>query len=125
MQRRKPDMTVFDRIKNLADKQGKSINDVELDLGYSKNTLYRLKKNMPGSEKLQEIADYFHVSTDYLLGRTDDPNLGIPLEKRKFTVKEALDSVMSSNGEPLTDNDKEILSGIIEAYLETSKNVGK
>lgn len=64
-------MTLFERIKLLADKQGKSINDVESDLTYSRNTLYRLKKTNPSAEKLREIADYFHVSTDYLLGRTD------------------------------------------------------
>lgn len=64
-------MTLFERIKFLADKQGKSINDVESDLTYSRNTLYRLKKTNPSAEKLREIADYFHVSTDYLLGRTD------------------------------------------------------
>lgn len=44
-------------------------------MGYSRNTIYALKRNKPGSEKLQEIADYFNVSTDYLLGRTDNPNI--------------------------------------------------
>lgn len=62
-------MALFDRIKFLANKQGKSVNDVELELGYSKNTLYRLKKTNPSAKKLEEIADYFDVSTDYLLGR--------------------------------------------------------
>lgn len=36
--------TVFDRIKNLADSRGKSIVDVEADLGLSKNYLYKWKK---------------------------------------------------------------------------------
>lgn len=62
-------MALFDRIKFLANKQGKSVNDVESELGYSKNTLYRLKKTNPSAKKLEEIADYFDVSTDYLLGR--------------------------------------------------------
>lgn len=119
------DMTTFDKIKELSKKRGKTPKQVALELGLGENLFYKWKNSSPTADKLQLVADYFHVSTDYLLGRTDDPNLGIPLEKRKFTVKEALDSVMSSNGEPLTDNDKEILSGIIEAYLETSKNVNK
>jgi len=62
-------MALFERIKFLAKKQGKSINDVESELGYSKNTLYRLKKTNPSAKKLEEIADYFQVSTDYLLDR--------------------------------------------------------
>lgn len=30
-------------------------------------------ENIPSVEKLASIADYFGVSTDYLLGRADDP----------------------------------------------------
>lgn len=65
----------FERIKELAKKRGLSINSLEEKMGYSRNTIYALKRNKPGSEKLQEIADYFNVSTDYLLGRTDNPNI--------------------------------------------------
>lgn len=64
--------TVFDRIKNLADSRGKSIVDVEADLGLSKNYLYKWKKSAPNSTKLIEVADYFNVSTDYLLGRKEN-----------------------------------------------------
>lgn len=111
-------MTLFDRIKYLAKKQGKSINDIEREMGYSQNTLYRLKTTNPSSKKLQEIADHFQVSTDYLLGRTDNPNIGVAPEERKLTVEEALASVMSSDGKPLTDNDRRILTELIEAYIE-------
>ncbi|HEM8331457.1 TPA: helix-turn-helix transcriptional regulator [Enterococcus faecium] len=61
-------MITFERIKELAKKQGKSLNKVEEDLGYGKNVLYRLKNSNPSTERLQEIADYFDVSVDYLLG---------------------------------------------------------
>ena len=53
---------MFDIIKSLCDKRGISINDLEEALGYSKNTLYRLKKQNPGADKLKAIADYFDVS---------------------------------------------------------------
>ena len=69
------DMTLFERLKLLAKKQGQSINDVEENMGYSKNTLYRLRTTNPSAKKLQELADYFGVSTDYLLGRTDNPSI--------------------------------------------------
>jgi transcriptional regulator with XRE-family HTH domain len=65
------DMPIFERLKKLCDDRKISINDLEKALGYSKNTLYRLKTQTPGADKLQKIADYFNVSTDYLLGRTD------------------------------------------------------
>lgn len=69
------DMTVFERIKFLARKQGKSLNQVEDELGLSKNVLYRMKNSdNPTKERLLVLADYFDVSVDYLLGRTDDPH---------------------------------------------------
>ncbi|MBX4207468.1 helix-turn-helix domain-containing protein [Enterococcus lactis] len=64
-------MITFERIKELAKKQGKSLNKVEEDLGYGKNVLYRLKNSNPSIERLQEIADYFDVSVDFLLGREE------------------------------------------------------
>ena len=64
-------MITFEIIKELAKKQGKSLNKVEEDLGYGKNVLYRLKNSNPSTERLQEIADYFDVSVDYLLGREE------------------------------------------------------
>lgn len=65
-------MTVFERIKFLASKQGKSLNQVEEDLGLSKNVLYRMKESdNPTKERLETLADYFDVTVDYLLGRTD------------------------------------------------------
>lgn len=66
-------MTTFERIKKLANNQGKSLNQVEIDLGYGKNVLYRLKSSSPSAERLQELANYFDVSVDYLLGRNETP----------------------------------------------------
>lgn len=69
------DMTTFERIKLLAKKQGKSLNKVEEELGLSKNVLYRMKdSDNPTKERLETLADYFNVSVDYLLGRTEEPN---------------------------------------------------
>lgn len=68
------DMTVFDRIKELADKQGISVSKVAIDLGFSENLFYQWKKASPKSDRLEKVADYFDVSVDYLLGRTDDPH---------------------------------------------------
>lgn len=111
-------MTTFERVKMLADKRKISIVELEEKLNFSKNSLYAWKKSKPSVDKLNAVADYFNVSTDYLLGRTDDPNAGVTPENRTLTVEEALASVMSSDGKQLTDNDREILTEIIEAYIE-------
>lgn len=66
-------MTTFERIKLLADKQGKSLQKVSEDLGLSQNYVYNMRNaKTSNADKLALIADYFHVSVDYLLGREDN-----------------------------------------------------
>lgn len=112
----------FEKVRELAKKQGLSLNQVEEKLGYSKNTLYSLKRQKVSSERLQEIADYFNVSTDYLLGRTDNPNIANPKEQfffegKEVNVEELASTAMRFNGKPLSDEDKKAIQNIIEIYL--------
>ena len=111
--------TVFDRIKNLADSRGKSIVDVEADLGLSKNYLYKWKKSAPNSTKLIEVADYFNVSTDYLLGRKEKNNDGDDIDYT--ALEKALDNAKSFDGKPMSDNDREVVRGILKGYSTTKK----
>ena len=118
--------TAFDRIKDLATNQGISLNQLEEKLGYSTNTLYGIKKANPKSDRLQEIADYFNVSTDYLLGRTNNPNIANDKEKFYFEgqevdVEELAATAMRFNGKPLTDKDKKSIQSIIEAFLRSQE----
>lgn len=123
---RKVDKTMFlafDRIKELADKQKISLNILEEKLGCSTNYLYSLKKGNPKSDRLQEIADYFGVSTDYLLGRTENPNLADDTKEyiwqgKVLNVEEMASNVMMFGGRELTDEKKKIIQSIIEGYLK-------
>ncbi|WP_449451673.1 helix-turn-helix domain-containing protein [Streptococcus suis] len=111
----------FDKIKELADKQGISINILEEKLGYGTNTLYRLKRSNPSSKVLKEIADFFGVSADYLLGRTDNPRIAddqkFYFEGQEVDVEELAGTAMRFNGKPLTDKDKRAIQRIIEGFL--------
>lgn len=44
---------------------------------------YELGERKPRSDALEAIADYFEVSTDYLLGRTDYPCVVKPLSSHR------------------------------------------
>lgn len=66
-------MNLFDRVKQLAESHGLSIAELERNLGLSTNVLYKLKNQKTSTERVEAIADYFNVSVDYLLGRTDSP----------------------------------------------------
>lgn len=60
-------MTLKDRIKELCNKKGVSMNKVEIDLGFGTGYISKLKESNSNSGKLQKIADYFGVSVDYLM----------------------------------------------------------
>ncbi len=105
----KLDMTVFDRVKKLADSQKISIVELEEKLNFSRNSLYAWKKSKPSIDKLEAVANYFEVSTDYLLGREVSNK-----SKQSDDLDDVLDNVMSFDGEPLDDHDREV----IRAYLK-------
>ncbi|MFD2628755.1 helix-turn-helix domain-containing protein [Oceanobacillus kapialis] len=68
-------MTTFERVKKLCKKHGITIVQLEDKVGFGRNSMYSWKRNRPSSEKLEKVADYFNVSIDYLLGRTENPHL--------------------------------------------------
>ena len=60
----------YEILKSLAAERSKSLNQIERELGYPRNALNDYKKgNIPSAKRTAEIAEYFGVSTDYLLGR--------------------------------------------------------
>ena len=121
---RKVDMTMFstyEKIKELAEKQGISLNKLEEKLGYSRNTIYNMRRSTPNSERISEIADYFHVSTDYLLGRTDNPRIADEESIVPDDIDKIIDNAMMFDGKPLTDDDRKAIRGIISGYMDSKE----
>ncbi|PFZ03795.1 transcriptional regulator [Bacillus pseudomycoides] len=59
------------RKKNITQEQlGNAIGVSKMAISY-----FEKGKKAPGRETLEKIADYFNITTDYLLGRSDDPEL--------------------------------------------------
>ena len=110
----------FEKIKELADKQGISLNKLEEKLGFSRNTIYNMKKSTPNVERVSMIADYFNVSTDYLLGRTDNPNIAHNDTIAGYTsddLRKMAENAKTFDGKPLTEEDIDAIQNIIEIYL--------
>lgn len=105
-------MTTFERIKNLADSQKISLQELATRLGFSENLIYRWKNATPKTEYLEKVADYFHVSVDYLLGRdeTEPENQTVDLAELANKPKDFdWDNVLSVGGKPIPEEDKEII----------------
>ena len=101
-------MTTFERIKKLASQRSKSLRQVAMDLGLGENYIYTLKRKKPTATNLEKLADYFHVSVDYLLGREDDKEAQDQKDLKKF-LDDNLNYGMTYDGENLTEEDKERL----------------
>ncbi len=65
------------RLKELRKKKNISQLKLALDLNTNQNTIsrYETGEREPGIMELIKIADYFDVSVDYLLERTDNPEM--------------------------------------------------
>lgn len=115
----------FEKVRELAKKQGLSLNQVEEKLGYSKNTLYSLKRQKVSSERLQEIANYFNVSTDYLLGRTDNPTIAKDDKANEYLgpAETELVAAFRNQTQNMTEEEKVRFNKAIESLMVTAKTL--
>ncbi|HEM6112255.1 TPA: helix-turn-helix transcriptional regulator [Streptococcus suis] len=115
----------FERIKLLAKKQGLSLNQLEEKLGLGRNTLYGLKNKKPNAERIAEIADYFNVSTDYLLGRTDNPRIASDetaiIDGQVVDLREAAAHTMLFDGRPLDEDDIDFITAVLTAHFKNKQ----
>lgn len=60
-------MGIADRIRSLCEANGMTINKLEKLLGIGRGNIARWDKHKPSVEKVQAVANYFGVSTEYIL----------------------------------------------------------
>ena len=100
----------WERFYNLCIENGTKPYKLGVELGISAGTFNKWKNGtMPNSAVLMRIAEYFDVSTDYLLGRTpyknptDDP------------------AVEYGSDHPLTDEEKELVKQYVNLVLRSRR----
>ncbi|MTV95897.1 helix-turn-helix domain-containing protein [Streptococcus pneumoniae] len=114
----------FEKIKELAKKRGKALGQVEEGLGYGRNTLYKIKNSTPNAERIAEIANYFNVSTDYLLGRTDNPAIAgsdefAQVNGQIIDLRKAAANTMLFDGKPLNEDDIDFITSVLSAHFKS------
>nr|UVY53791.1 MAG: helix-turn-helix domain protein [Bacteriophage sp.] len=118
--------STLEKIKELSQRRGISLAKLEESLGYSTNYFYTLKTKTPNSERLQEIADYFNVSTDYLLGRTENPRIASdtsivdtdPIEEQTLVM-------FRKETEDMSDDEKERFNKALSRMMKTARDLIK
>jgi transcriptional regulator with XRE-family HTH domain len=70
----------YKRFNELVRRSGKSMNQIERELGYSRNALHNYKEgSMPSGKRLIELANHFNVSPNYLIeGNSQSHPVSLP-----------------------------------------------
>lgn len=93
-------MNLRGKIKVLAVQNKISVAELERTLGFGNGSISKWNKQSPSVEKLKQVADFFHVSVDYLLGREEVKT------PSSIEIKDLLGQSMTFEGRELTDKEK-------------------
>ena len=121
----------YDRFKELCDQRGITCNRAALEMGLSNATPTAWKKRglTPKADTLAMIANYFGVTTDYLLGEEtkkapaltakDERDIARNLEKIMADLEGSGDLMF--DGDPMSDEAKESIRSALKLGLEAAK----
>ncbi|MGX7200035.1 helix-turn-helix domain-containing protein [Enterococcus nangangensis] len=108
-------------LRSVADRSNGSLSHSyisDLEKGVSR----RGNEIKPSPETLKTLAKVYNADYNYLMKLAGYEVSAESREQKELTVEQALKSVMSYEGKPVTDNDRKVLASIIEAYLKENKS---
>ena len=106
------------RIKELRTAKSMSMAQVskELNIPYTTYVNYEKGEREPNSEMLIRIANYFNVTVDYLIGRTDNNSRNATIEN--YDGKYLIDLLTNKLGRKPTIKEMKLLSAIFDGICE-------
>lgn len=106
------------KIKELRELYKKTQDDLAKFLGVAPQTIYKYEKgiNEPDLKTINKIAEYFNVTTDYLLGRTDNPS-----EKKYKHLDNTLIGKVSTKIEKMDEDELELLDKLVDKLMKDDK----
>lgn len=122
-------MNTKERIKELAARRRLTLAELERKLNISNGTIGKWDTRKPNSEPLEKVADFFDVSTDYLLGRSENPSpdVGRELEWDDMIVKdedeEDLLTAFRLESEDMTEEEKKKFNNSLKGMMKIAKGL--
>lgn len=139
---------IVERIRQLCDERKISIAELERKLNLANSSIRKWEKGNPGIDKVEKVADYFNVSTDYLLGKTvyrktiNEEKLADDVQKYEVFQKLSNADVASSinflleqlgsenyglmfDGEDMDDETRELLKSSLENSYRIAEMINK
>lgn len=117
-------MTLFERTKLESEKQKLSLIEVANKAGIGENAIYTWKKSTPKADTLAKVANVLHVSTDYLLGRTDEMNTTTAETVKKADIDDS-DLLLAFDGKDIDEEDKQAIIDLLMFRRYQKRNEGK
>ncbi|MDA2525876.1 helix-turn-helix transcriptional regulator [Bacillus cereus] len=116
-------MELNERLKSLRTERKLTQEQFATAVGITKASVSKFENGIktPSRETIERIADYFNVTTDYLLGRSEDPELN---EEENKIVSEEGKNIMSLI-ESLPEDERKKAWEQLEMYvnyMQTKKN---
>ena len=98
---------INDILKTRGLQQKNMLNDCELNKNVISTMLSR--NSMPKADNLAKIADYLNISVDYILGRTQNPEINkapVPIQEPKniITIPFSVSKVSAGKGAYISDD---------------------
>lgn len=119
--------TFGDRLKALRTARNISQEELGKRFNLSQSTIayYEVDKKQPSQKTLQHFADFFDVTVDYLLGRTNDPK-GVVFNDLKIVLDQ---QEVTYGGVPLSEEQLKVFRDLMKVvateripkYLEQMK----
>lgn len=129
---------MYEKFEELLKKNNVTAYRVAKETGVTTATLTSWKqgKYTPKMEKLQKIADYFGVTTEYFTGEEkkenpyaitskDERDIAKDMESIRTKLLNGADGPLSYDGEPIPEEDAELLLGQIELMMRRLKPINK
>lgn len=132
-------MSLKERIQQLCRNANISMNQLEQELGFGKGYISKLGKSTPNATKIQQIANYFNVTVDYLmtgneessekkevaLTKRDERDIAKDLDRIMGEIRKGDDGPLYYNGVEISEASLGLLQNAIEYALRETKKENK
>ena len=129
-------MGLYENVKEVAKSKGYSINRLEKELGFARSYISKFKTITPSMDKIQKIADFLGVSSDYIMNGNHGLENGVLSEKDNRDIAKDLEELMrklnnkesgpaSFDGTDIPEEDQELFAGQLELMLRKLKVINK
>lgn len=126
-------MGLYENVKEAANSKGYSINKLEKELGFARSYISKFRKITPSADKIQKIADFLGVTSEFLLTGADENGLTV---KDNRDISKDVENIMakltsgeagpaSYNGEELDPEAAELFRDELEIALKRLKIINK